>query len=215
MIPLIVAMLVAAPVPAVVVNGATLPASAVITIKELTYVSLRAAAAALDADVAFDGRTKTVTFTTVVRQVVMRVGDSYALVNSQRVALNASPELVLGRVMVPLRALAIGLGARVAFDGAAHRVVITSENGATAPPGAATGSQVAQSQTLQGTVNRVDLVATSPAVYVDVEHQEYRIVVPPGMQIQYRETRGNIAGNGSIAQVRPGDTLIAVLDRLH
>jgi hypothetical protein len=114
--------------------------------------------------------------------------------------------------MLPLRALAAGLGARVAFDGA-NRVTITSANASAVPSGAPSSPTVTSSQTIQGTVNRVDLTAGSAAVYIGVDQQEFRIVVPPGMKIQYRETRGNITGNGSIAQVRPGDTLIAVLDR--
>lgn len=213
MIAVVLALLIAPPVPVVVVDGTTLPARAVASIKEKTYVSLRAAANALNADVAFDGRSKTVTFTTVVRQVVMRVGQSSTLVNGQRVELSAAPVLVEGRVLVPLRALAVGLGARVSFDGATHHIVITSSDGAAAPSGVSSSQQTAQPQTLQGTVKRVDLTNSSPSIYIGAGQQEYRIAVPPGAKIQYRETRGNIAGTGSIAQVRPGDTLIAVLDR--
>jgi hypothetical protein len=212
MIQLLVAMLVTSTIPSVVVDGTTLPASAIVSIKDKTYVSLRAAANALNADVAFDGRTKTVTLTTVVRQAVLRVGDTTVLVNGQRATMNAAPQLVLGRVMLPLRALALAMGAHVAFDSANHRVVIAFAQGSATPSGAAPSPDIQQSHTLQGTVNRVDLTPTSPAVYVGVGPQVYRIALPPGMKIQYRETRGNIAGNGSIAQVRPGDTLIAVLD---
>lgn len=211
MIPLVLGLLVLAPT--VIVDGTKMPAAAIVTVKEKTYVSLRAAANALNADVAFDGRTKTVTFTTVVRQLVMRVGDPNASVNGQRVALGAAPLDRSGRIVVPLRALAVGLGGRVAFDGAAHRVVITSSDSSPATAGATAAPQTAQSHTLQGTVNRVDLSAGASAVYVDSDQQEYRIAVSPDTKIQYRETRGNIAGTGSIAQVRPGDTLIAVLDQ--
>ena len=212
MIPMLVAVLIGLVTPTIVVDGTTLPASAIVTIKDKTYVSLRAAADALNADVAFDGRTKTVTLTTVVRQAVMHLGDSSVLINGQRATMNAAPQLVLGRVMLPLSGLAVAMGARVAFDGAKHRVVIASAEGSATPSGAAPSPAIQASNTLQGTVNRVDLTPTSPAVYVGAGQQEYRIAVPPGMKIQYRETRGNIAGNGSIAQVRPGDTLIAVLD---
>jgi hypothetical protein len=212
MIPIVAAMLVATAVPTIVVDGTTLPASAVVSIKDKAFVSLRAAANALNADVSFDGRTKTVTLTTVVRQAVMRIGDTIVLINGQRAAMNAAPQLVLGRVMLPLRGLALAMGAHVAFDGATHRVVISLAQGSAAPSGAAPSTGIHESHTLQGTVNRVELAPASPAVYVGMGSQEYRIAVPPGMKIQYRETRGNIAGNGSIAQVRPGDTLIAVLD---
>ncbi|HEY5094570.1 MAG TPA: copper amine oxidase N-terminal domain-containing protein [Candidatus Eremiobacteraceae bacterium] len=212
MIALVLAALIGGPATVVFVDGTKLPASSVVTVKDKTYVSLRSAAGALNADVAFDGHAKTVTFTTVVRQVVMRIGEPSALVNGQRVALNAAPLLMQGRVMLPLRSLAAGLGASVAFDGPAHRVLITSANSSVVPSGAASSTQVALSRTLQGTVNRVDLTGSSPAVYIGVDQQEYRIAVPPGVKIQFRETRGNITGNGSISQVRPGDTLIAVLD---
>jgi hypothetical protein len=212
MIPILAAMLIASAGPSIVIEGTTLQPSAIVTLKDKTYVSLRAAADALNADVAFDGRTKTVTLTTVVRQAIMHIGDSTVLINGQREVMNAPPQLVLGRVMLPLRGLALAMGAHVAFDGAKHRIVVAFAEGSTAPSGAAPSPAVRQSQTLQGTVNRVDLALASPAVYIGVGQQEYRIAVPPGMNIQYRETRGNIAGNGSIAQVRPGDTLIAVLD---
>ncbi|HKW45384.1 MAG TPA: copper amine oxidase N-terminal domain-containing protein [Candidatus Eremiobacteraceae bacterium] len=198
--------------PRVVVDGSVLSASAVVTIKEKTFVSLRTAAAALNADVAFDGKAKTVTLTTVVRQVIMRIGDPIALLNGQRVVLNAPAQLVSGRVMLPLRSLAVCLGARVTFDRRAHRVEIASVDNS-APSGGGTSSQTTQSQTLQGTVTRVDISISNPAVYIGADRQEYRIAVPPSMKIQFRETRGTIAGTGSIAQVRPGDTLIAVQDR--
>lgn len=213
MIAVVAAMLIGAAVPTIVVDGTTLPAGAVAVVKDKAYVSLRAAASALNADVTFDGQTKTVTLTTVVRQAVMRIGDTAVMINGQRMKLNAAPQLVLGRVMLPLRSLAVALGARVSFDGATHRVVVALAPDSAAPSGTDSSPDVQQSHTLQGTVNRVDLTPSSPAVYVGVGSQEYRIAVPSGMNIQYRETRGNIAGNGSIAQVRPGDTLIAVLDR--
>ncbi len=212
MIALAIALLVAVPSPTVLVDGTTLPQSAVVTVKEKTYVALRAAASALNADVTFDGRAKTITFTTVVRQLIMRVGDPIATVNGQRVALGAAPLNVRGRVVVPLRALALGLGGNVAFDGASHRVTITSAETSPASTGGQAAVQSAQSHTLQGTVSRVDLSAGASAIYVDTAQQEFRIAVTPDTKIQYRETRGNIAGTGSVAQVRPGDTLIAVLD---
>jgi hypothetical protein len=213
MIAIAAAMLLGAAVPSIVVDGTSLPASAVAVIKDKAYVSLRAAASALNADVAFDGRTKTVTLTTVVRQAVMHIGDTSVVINGQRTKMNAAPQLVLGRVMLPLRSLAVALGAHVAFDGASHRVVVALATDSTAPSGSASSPNRQQSHTLQGTVNRVDLSPGAPAVYIGVGPQEYRIAVPLGTNIQYRETRGNIAGNGSIAQVRAGDTLIAVLDQ--
>ena len=103
MIALVLAALVSGPPTTVFVDGTKLPASSVVTVKEKTYVSLRSAADALNADVAFDGHAKTVTFTTVVRQVIMRLGQSSALVNGQSIALNAAPLLLQGRVMLPLR----------------------------------------------------------------------------------------------------------------
>ena len=212
MIPLVLAVLIAGLPPTVLVDGTTLPPSAIVTVKEKTYVALRAAASALNADVAFDGRDKTITFTTVVRQLIMRIGDPTASVNGQRVALGAAPLNVGGRVVVPLRALALGLGGHVAFDGAAHRVTITSTESSPVSTGAQAGGPSSQSHTLQGTVNRVDLSAGASAIFIDTSQQEYRIAVTPDTKIQYRETRGNIAGTGSAAQVRPGDTLIAVLD---
>jgi hypothetical protein len=209
---LVVAAFFSAAPPTVIVDGLALPRSAVVAMKDRTYIALRAAGDALNADVRYDGHAKTVSFTTVVRQVVMRLGDSVAYVNGQPIELDAKPELVAGRVLVPLRALAAGLGASIRFDGAAHRVVVTSVNGGAPPSGAPTPLPVAQTNTLAGTVTSVDLSESGATVAMNAGGQGYRLAVRPGMAIQFRETRGTITGSGSIGQVRPGDTLIAALD---
>ena len=147
--------------PSVVVDGTTLPASAIVSIKDKTYVSLRADANALNADVAFDGRTKTVTLTTVVRQAVMRVGDTTVLVNGERATMNAAPQLVLGRVMLPLRARALAMGAHVAFDSANHRVVIAFAQGSATPSGAATSASRRMSRSATPALFRTSTAAAA------------------------------------------------------
>jgi hypothetical protein len=213
MIALVAALILAgAPAPRVAIDGTTLPTASVSQVSGRTFVALRAAAAALGADLAYDPRSKTATFTTVIRQVQMRVGDKSLVVNGVRTKLDVAPIFVGSRMLVPLRALALGFGATIHAISKAHRIVVTSGEGAATPPGQAAVRSSSSLQTLQGTVTKVDTTTGSASVYIDEHGQQYRVAIPAGMAIQFRETRGNMAGAGAIAQVRAGDTLIVSSD---
>ncbi len=198
--------------PHVSINGTTLSSASVMQIGGRTFVTLRAAASALEADIAYDAHSKSATFTTVVRQVVLKAGERAVVVNGVRIPLDVAPAFVGGRLVVPLRALALGLGASVRSDPRAHSIVVTSGAAAESPPSQAGTRSSAPLQTLQGTVTRVDNAIGSATVYISVRDQSYRVVLPPQAAIQFRETRGNITGAGTIAQVRAGDTLIVSFD---
>lgn len=212
MIALVAALVVAATPVRVAIDGTMLSAASVSQAGGRTFVALRAAASALGADLAYDSRSKTATFTTVVRQVVMRVGQRSLVVNGVRTPLDAAPIFAGNRMLVPLRALALGFGATVRANARAHEIVVTSGEAAASPPGQAVVRSSSSLQTLQGTVTKVDTTGGSADVYIDSHGQQYRVVIPSGEVIQFRETRGNMAGAGTIGQVRAGDTLIVSSD---
>lgn len=206
------ALLLNAKPPHVVVDGTALPASAVAEIGGRTFVALRAAADALNADVEYDSRAKTATFTTVVRQVVLKAGDKSIVVNGVRSRLDVAPAFVQNRLLVPLRALAVGLGASVHADAKKHSVAITSQAEDASQAAASSTRGAAPVQTLQGTVTQVESANGAMAVDISVRGQPYRVALPSDAVIQFRETRGNISGAGKIVQVRAGDTLIVSYD---
>ena len=168
MIPMLVAVLIGLVTPTIVVDGTTLPASAIITIKDKTYVSLRAAADALNADVAFDGRTKTVTLTTVVRQAVMHLG--VARRADQRPARDHECGAGPGartQVMLPLRGSPLRWAHVSRFDSAKHRVVIVlAAEGSATLPGAAPSPDDPSFEHAAGDGEPRRPHPDSPAVYV-------------------------------------------------
>jgi hypothetical protein len=213
MIALVAAVILSvAPPPHVTIDGTSLSAASVAQVGGRTFVALRPAAAALGADLTYDARSRTATFTTVVRQVVMRVSVRSLVVNGVRTALDVAPIFVGNRMLVPLRALALGFDATIRANVRAHEIVVTSGEGAETPPGQAAVRSSSTLQTLQGTVTKVDTSAGSQGVYLDANGQQYHVAIPAGTPIQFRETRGNMAGAGTIAQVRAGDTLIVSSD---
>src|SRR5215469_2760513 len=99
------ALTASAPPTPVVVDGQPLPASALATIANHAYVELRAVGQAMNASVAFDAKLKRATFTTEFRQAVLTIGSTRADVNGEPQTIGAAPQLLNGRVMVPLRGL--------------------------------------------------------------------------------------------------------------
>ncbi|HLN46795.1 MAG TPA: copper amine oxidase N-terminal domain-containing protein, partial [Magnetospirillaceae bacterium] len=96
---------------AIVVNGTRLPADAVAQVDGRTYVALRPVGEALGADVRYDGKTKQVTLTTVLVQLVFKIDDPTVSVNGQPQKIEAPAQSIGGKVMLPLRGLATALGA--------------------------------------------------------------------------------------------------------
>ena len=201
----------AAPTP-VVVDGRALAASSLATIKGKEYVALRSIGEALGASVAYDPIRKQATITTEFREAVLVIGKPVALVNGERRSLDAPPLLVAGRVMMPLRATALAMGATVGYDRASHSVIVSTRGVNTAPGATATRNALPTANTLEGTVTDVQTDMLPPAVAIDVDHLTYTITVPEGTKIQFRDTHGGSTGSGPLSAVRPGDTLIATVD---
>ena len=90
-----------------------------------TLVPLRAIFEALGADVEWEDATQTVT---AVRQGVaieMQIGNSVFSVNGEQKTLDVPPQLVGGRTLVPVRAIAESFGAEVGWDQDTSTVTIT------------------------------------------------------------------------------------------
>lgn len=195
----------------VVVNGQKLPESAIEIQGETVYVALRPIAVAMQADVATNSRARSVTITTLLRQVVMHLDDPVAIVNGQRVRLSAAPTQSGGRVVLPLRAIGEAFGANVVYDGKTRTALVTAAM-RSAPGGRPSPPQAAAAKTMSGSVISVNAGANPPSLLVSSGGNNYTISVPPGTSIAFRDVHGAVTGNGQLSQVRPGDALIVTMD---
>jgi GDSL-like Lipase/Acylhydrolase./Copper amine oxidase N-terminal domain. len=80
-----------------------------------TFLVLRDIAVALKADLAWDGKTKSATFTLNGRKVVLTPGSSVMTVNGEPRTIPAAPFAEGGRTYVPLGALSDALGFNVVY----------------------------------------------------------------------------------------------------
>jgi len=95
-------------------------------------VPMREIFQSLGAKVNWDARARKVTAIRRQTEVIIEVGDHHAMVGGRWMTLDAPPQMRQGHVFVPLRFVGESLGARVAWDARAYRVMI-----ATGPPAAA------------------------------------------------------------------------------
>ncbi|MBV8263833.1 MAG: copper amine oxidase N-terminal domain-containing protein [Candidatus Eremiobacteraeota bacterium] len=195
----------------VVVNGNKLPASAVEIQNETVYVALRPIAVAMQADVETNARARTVTITTLLRQVVLHLDDQMALVNGQRVRLAAAPTQSGSRIVLPLRAVGEAFGATVTYNGKTRTALVTPAT-RTAQGGHHPLSGAASAKTMSGSVLAVNASVNPPNLLVSSGGSNYTITVPSGTSIAFRDVHGAVTGNGKLAQVRPGDALIVTVD---
>jgi hypothetical protein len=119
------------------------PQSAILY-KGSTMVPMRGVFEALKAEVKWDGATQTVTATKGDTTIKLTIGNNYAYVNGQKVALTAEAIIVNGSTMVPLRFVAEALGAKVEWDGATKTAIISQ--GSEIKPGSGV-TNPAQNQT--------------------------------------------------------------------
>lgn len=89
-----------------------------------TLVPLRAIFEALGAEVAWDGKTRTITGRKGDVTVKLVVRQKTAYVNGRAITLDVPPKIVNGRTMVPLRFVGESLGARVEWDGVKRVVIV-------------------------------------------------------------------------------------------
>lgn len=195
----------------VVVNGNALSPNAVDVIGEKVYVALRPVAQALNADIATNGAAKTVTITTLLRQVVLHLDDPWAFVNGQRIQLSAPARRNGARVVLPLRAIGEAFGASVVYDPRTHTAIVAAALRST-PGGRPTPPPASAAKTLSGAVLSVAPADTPPTLQIRSGGTDYTVTVPNGTSIAFRDVHGAVTGNGVLSQVRPGDTLVVALD---
>jgi hypothetical protein len=89
-----------------------------------TMVPLRFIGEALGAEVIWNGDARQVAYILGNRQILMTVDQQTALVGGRAVELDAAPQIVDGRTMVPVRFVSQWLGALVRWEEALKRVEI-------------------------------------------------------------------------------------------
>lgn len=153
------------------------PQSAILY-KGSTMVPMRGVFEALKAEVKWDGATQTVTATKGDTTIKLTIGNNYAYVNDQKVALTAEAIIVNGSTMVPLRFVAEALGAKVEWDGDTKTAIISQ--GSEIKPGSGV-TNPAQNQT-NPAQNQQD-----PAQWYEKEEYRYN-------GIDATETKGRLYG---------------------
>ena len=96
-------------------------------INDRTMVPMRKIFEVFGAKVQWDNNTKTIVSTTEDATVVMQVNNTEMKVNDRTVALDVPPQVIDGRTLVPVRAVAEGLDATVKWVSSTHTVEITKE----------------------------------------------------------------------------------------
>lgn len=111
----------------VVINGKPLNTDAPAQIIDgRTMVPMRAVFEALDASIAWDNDTKTVTADKGGTEIKMTIGAAEFYKNGESIALDTPAQIIDGRTLVPVRAVSESLGCTVNWDAAAKTVDITN-----------------------------------------------------------------------------------------
>ena len=97
-------------------------------INNRTMVPMRKIFESMGANVEWNGDTQTVTATKEDITVIMQIDNTVIIVNGESIILDVPPQLVESRTLVPARAVAESLNAKVDWDGATNTVYITSHN---------------------------------------------------------------------------------------
>ncbi len=90
-----------------------------------TMVPMRKIFESMGASVEWDGATQTVTATKGDIAVIMQIDNNVINVSGEDITLDVPPQLVDGRTLVPARAVAESLNAKVDWDGETATVIIT------------------------------------------------------------------------------------------
>lgn len=131
-------------------------------------VPLRGVMEKIGASVKWDNATQTVTAISGSRDVRLRIGDEYAMVNGERVRLEQPAIVLRGTTMVPLRFMGEALGAEVKWDGATSTAHLTTSKGGSGGGDAGGGANPIASIAHSGrgwtTVNgRIEVTMTAPS----------------------------------------------------
>ena len=96
-------------------------------INDRTMVPMRKIFEILGADIEWNDDTKTITATSSDVVVTMQINNPEITVNGENIMLDVPPQLVNNRILVPVRAVAEGLSAKVEWDNEAQTVIITKQ----------------------------------------------------------------------------------------
>lgn len=91
------------------------------------YIPVRPVSQSFGAAVDWDDDTLTATISKDGATIVCTIGSGTAYIDGSPVPLDAAPQLILGRTMVPLRFIAEGLGMNVVWDDATHTIRLSAE----------------------------------------------------------------------------------------
>ena len=93
-------------------------------IRDRTLVPMRQIFEEMGAAVDWAGDTQTITAVRDSIVITMQIGNPVMLANGEEIMLDVPPQIVMDRTLVPIRAVAEGLGANVAWDGENNTVEI-------------------------------------------------------------------------------------------
>lgn len=117
-------------------NGFALPITVPPELNEgRVFVPFRAVAEGLGGTVGYNGAEQKVTIALGGNTINLWLGKSSAVVNGQKVTLDAVPYISNGSTMVPLRFVTTNLGCQVQWDGTTQKVTISYGAGAAGTPG--------------------------------------------------------------------------------
>ncbi len=116
--------------------------------KGTTLIPLRAVSESLEADVKWDGKTKTVTITKGDKVIELKLRSSVIKVNGVEKTISQPADIISGTTIVPLRVVSETLDAKVGYDN--ETKIITVEDNFTAPEGTIDVGEAAGSGLISG-----------------------------------------------------------------
>ncbi len=102
-------------------------------VKGRTFVPIRFVSEALGAGVNWNETTKTVTITSGLTVIVLKIGSVEATVRDKKLVLEAAPYIKAGRTMTPIRLVSEGLGMFVHWGSQARQVFIREKPSVSVP----------------------------------------------------------------------------------
>ncbi|MGA8475723.1 MAG: copper amine oxidase N-terminal domain-containing protein [Candidatus Cybelea sp.] len=151
---------------------------------------------------AFDRSGNRVTTQVGSKTVVLTLGSRVALVDSDRLELDAPPQEIKDVLYVPLRFFTDVLGAQAHFDRHANAVIIVAELVGRSESGlVATGSGYERF----GTVAAVDVLSDPPTLTLGYNGSIKTIPVGANAIIEVLDVNVNVTSPGELGDVRPGD----------
>ena len=92
----------------------------------ITLIPLRAMAEETGFNIEYIEETKEIRLTKEDKEIVFKIGDKKAISNGAEITLNAAPEIINNRTLVPARAVSDAFGYDIEWDGERRLVEITT-----------------------------------------------------------------------------------------